>query len=182
MRKQMKLGFQRRDGIFTKNLFFKYCGSNAKLQRSQLSKILAELGKSADEKEVEDLFSEFDSNDDDELDWEEFSLLLSKSGRREEWAKSLNLEKMLADLIPVVIGKDSLRVVADLTVQDQAMICEIFSEGLMQVLEDSSSKLKGAFQISDSRTSRENGSKFNIVPVSCGCIDDFHAGIESRTG
>mmetsp|Transcript_42079 Transcript_42079/g.87924 ORF Transcript_42079/g.87924 Transcript_42079/m.87924 type:complete len:657 (-) Transcript_42079:439-2409(-) len=62
------------------------------------------------------------------------------------------------------------------------MICEIFKEGLMNVLRDSSSKLKEAFRISDSRTSTEDGSKFNIVPVSCGCINDFHAGIESRTG
>jgi hypothetical protein len=182
MRKKMEIGLQRRDRIFTKQVFSKYCGSDAKLQRSYLPNILAELGKPLCMKEIDDLFFEFDTNDDEGLDWEEFSLLLSKSGRIEEWAKSLNLEKLLADLIPVVVGKDALRVVADLTEQDQEMICNIYKEGLMCILKDSSSKLNEAFRISDSRTTTDDSSKFNIVPVSCGCIDDFHAGIESRTG
>ncbi len=42
--------------------------------------------------------------------------------------------------------------------------------------------MKIAFDVNDRRDKSDGGSKFNIVPLSCGNVEDFHAGVEGRIG
>ena len=67
-------------------------------------------------------------------------------------------------------------------VRQISCVCRAFQEGLSKMLSEGSAELKQAFAVSDSRSKTDADSKFNIVPLSCGKITDFHAGVEERIG
>ncbi len=69
-----------------------------------------------------------------------------------------------------------------LTDGERLAVCEAVCKGLERMLKESSALLQNAFSVSDHRKEAIDGSKFNIVPVSCGTVNDFHAGVEGRIG
>jgi hypothetical protein len=135
-----------------------------------------------DQKEADLLFDEFDTDNSDGLDLDEFQRLLQKSTQLNEWAKTLNLHELLTDAIPRKPGQDPLRVVSTLTAEERLDICRAVQKGLERLLKESAESLKAAFDMNDKRDKGDGGSKFNLVPVSCGNVEDFHAGVEGRIG
>lgn len=135
-----------------------------------------------DEKEADLLFDEFDTDNSDGLDLSEFQSLVRKSNQLNEWAKTLNLSELLADAIPRFPGRHPLRIISTLTDEEQSCICLAVQNGLKRLLKESSESLKASFDLNDERTNSDGGSKFNIVALSCGNVEDFHKGIEGRIG
>ena len=144
--------------------------------------MLTDLDVNVDQKEADFLFDEFDTDNSDGLDLYEFQHLLQKSTQLNEWAKTLNLHELLADAIPRKAGQDPLRVVSTLSAEERCDICRAVQKGLERLLQESSASLKAAFDVNDQREKGDGGSKFNLVPVSCGNVEDFHAGVEGRIG
>ena len=143
---------------------------------------MAALGLDVDERRAKELFDEFDTDSSDGLRFLELQQLLQKPSRLHEWAKGLPLHELLADAIPRKPGSDPLRVVAGLTDVERLAVCETVRTGLERMLKESSEILKEAFCVSDKRNSSIDVSKFNIVPASCGNVNDFYAGLEGRIG
>ena len=143
---------------------------------------MSELGLDIDQQRANDLFDEFDTDSSEGLSLVELQQVLDKPSRLHEWAKGLPLHALLADAIPRKPGSDPLRVVSGLTDGERLAVCEAVRNGLEVMLKESSDLLKQAFFVSDQRKEAIAESKFNIVPLSCGNVNDFHAGVEGRIG
>jgi hypothetical protein len=152
------------------------------LPKDRIHTVLKDLDVYVDQKEADHLFDEFDTDNSDGLDLYEFQSLLQKSTQLNEWAKTLNLHELLTDAMPRKPGQDPLRVVSTLNSDERRDICLAVQKGLERLLQESSSALKAAFDVNDQREKGDGGSKFNLVPVSCGNVEDFHAGVEGRIG
>jgi hypothetical protein len=180
---QVDLGFRRRDASHVKKAFDKHCDlHSASISESRLHYVLTELGLDIDQQRATELFGEFDTDSSEGLSFLELQQLLHKPSRLHEWAKGLPLHELLADAIPRKPGTDPLRVVSRLSAGERAAVCEAVRKGLERMLKESSEVLEKAFWVSDQRKDAIDGSKFNIVPVSCGNVNDFHAGVEGRIG
>ena len=68
------------------------------------------------------------------------------------------------------------------TREEIATKCQVMLDGLNRIMQGASASLKLAFEASDRRAESDGGSKFNIVPPSCGRITDFQADIQERIG
>ena len=180
---QVDLGFKRRDAAYVKIAFDKHRDRHsASISKSGLYSVLTELGLDIDQESANDLFDEFDTDSSEGLSLVELHQLLHKPSRLHEWAKGLPLHALLADAIPRKPGTDQLRVVSGLTDGEMLAVCEAVRHGLETMLKESADILRQAFAVSDQRKDAIDGSKFNIVPVSCGTVNDFHAGVEGRIG
>ena len=183
LHEQVDLGFKRRESSFVKKVFDKHCDrQSGSISKHRLHSALAELGLDIDQQRANELFDEFDSDSSEGLSLLELQQLLQKPSRLHEWAKGLPLHALLADAIPRKPGIDPLRVVSGLTESERFAVCEAVRSGLERMLKESSEVLQKAFCVSDERKEAIDGSKFNIVPVSCGNVNDFHAGVEGRIG
>jgi hypothetical protein len=184
--KQVVAGFRRRNKVEVAMVFDSYSerldgDGSAILSREKLFPVLKELGVAIDEKEATQIFDEVDT-DRTGLDFKELLSLLQRPSRLHEWARALPLHDLLADSIPHKPGVDPLRVVSRLTSEEIHKVCEAVSRGLERLLKEETESLKMAFFVTDHRKGNDIGSKFNIDPVICGNIDDFHFGVEGRIG
>ena len=190
VRKQVNSGFLRRDTAHVKSVFDRHCAFKGSDHRAHLSYIpkeklqtvLKDLDVDVDAKQADVLFDEFDPDKSYGLDFDEFMLLLKNSTPISEWGNNLMLCELLADAIPKVPGIHPLRVVSKLTRSDVHSICEGMMEGLERIIWESALDLNSAFEAMDRKVQGHDDSKFSMIPMSCGKIDDFHAGIESRIG
>jgi hypothetical protein len=181
--KQVTSGFLRRDPSHLKIIFDQHHdGKSASIGKGNLHSALSNLGVDVDVERIAELFEEFDSDASGGLDFGEFQQLLHRSNRLFEWGKGLPLHELLADAIPRRAGRDPLRVVSEMTEEEISWVCQAFQEGLSKMLREGSAELKQAFAVSDRRPGTDVDSKFNVVPLSCGRITDFHAGVEERIG
>ncbi len=133
------------------------------------------------------LFQEFDTDNSNGLSLEEFQQLVQRPPQIVEWAKTLGLPELLADAMPRKRSVNALRVVSELSDADFENVIGALLDGLRTVLRKSAHELKQAFAVSDLRTKSSiseanSGSKFDLIPLSCGTIDDFHVGLEGRIG
>jgi hypothetical protein len=108
--------------------------------------------------------------------------LLKKPNRLEEWARSLPLSEIIADAFPAKPGQDPLRVASELSDFEVSVVCSVFCYGFKKKLMKSLKSLKNAFEVTDNRDVTDGGSKFNVLPLSCGDISAFHDGVEARIG
>ena len=183
MRLQIDNGFRRRNRSVVFEVFQKYCTTSCDeaqhIQKDRIQTALNDLDLDVSVKEVESLFNEFDSDNSDGLSQEEFCRMLQKLRPVHEWAKSLPIAEVLVDSLPRKANQQQLKVVSELTDDEISVVCMVFARGVERILQESRMSLMQAFQI---EPGAETGSKFNMVPVSCGDIDDFHQGLEQRIG
>ena len=177
------LPVRRRDKNAVKEIFFQFStvrnGEN-RLPKDRFHLAATKLGIGIDATDAEALFDEFTDKSCD-LNLLEFQQLLKqKSTPLLEWAKSLDLHKILAMAITFG-GEDSLRAVSRLTDEQINNTCQAMLPALVETVRSSVQELKGAYKITDTRQDHSN-SKYNIVPLSCGKIDDFFSGMEVRIG
>jgi hypothetical protein len=180
LRRQIDIGFKRRDLCFVKDIFHQHKNESGIIIKERLQTALSALGVDVDARRSDELFNEFDTDNSVGLDLDEFQLLLKKSNSLCEWAKELPIDELLSDAIPRKAGKDQLRVVSELTLEERREVCGAIHYGLDRILQESCESLNIAFLASDQQLVSDGGSKFNVV--SCGQIDDFHAGVEQRIG
>ncbi len=138
-----------------------------------------------DSDEIHEFFHTMDVNDDNGLDLEEFRRAVKEPTRVERWASTLPLSQLLASCIPQQDGIDTLRVASFLSKEDIDKVCELFVEGMKNVLVRNCGKLRESFCSMDSKAlSKTSGiaSKFSVQTLACGRIDDFHKGLRERIG
>jgi hypothetical protein len=187
----VNVGFKRRRGSFVKDIFYRYSETSsiaghpkAIIPKTRLRRVLNELDiLLLDEKDVDELFHEYNFQEVNrhEIDLDEFLLLAERPRVVDEWARSLPLADVLADAIPRMPGLDPLHVVSRLSTDEIAVICQAMLPGIERILAEAVSALKAQFQPSkDINWGTE--SKFNLIPISCGKIADFHKGVQGRIG
>jgi hypothetical protein len=182
---QVRLRVKRRDKKTVQKIFNKYSNmrdGERRLPKDRFHLAVTELGIKLDAMGAEALFHEFDTDKSCDLNLIEFQLLLSqqKSTPLLEWAKSLDIHEFFAMAIPLD-GEDALRAVSRLTVEQIDIICEAMQLALVEIVRSSVQELNNAYTITDTRRGEFN-SKYNIVPLSCGKVDDFFTGMEVRIG
>jgi hypothetical protein len=112
---------------------------------------------------------------------------VAKPRRLQEWARALPLAELLADALPRRAGKDPLLALAGLTGEELGAACQALRGGLERLLRQALGELRAAVRAGEARQQGDaagggGGGKFSVIPVSCGGIADFHAGVEARTG
>jgi hypothetical protein len=205
LRVQIKSGFDRRSSSFVEAVFTSHCipdetkylnpkGSTGIVEKcpsiipkANICAALIDLGINMDDQGASILFQEFDTDKSNGLSLEEFQQLVRKPPRIVEWARTLGLPEVLADAMPCKHGADALRMVSELTDDEIENVIGALLNGLRTILRKSANELKEAFVASDMRmknnmSETKNGSKFDLIPLSCGTIDDFHIGLERRIG
>jgi hypothetical protein len=155
------------------------------IPKAQLREALSELDLEVTDEESANLFDEFDTDKGDGIELHEFESLLRKPRRPEDWARSLPLAELVADSLPRRQGEDPLRVLSEVTEEELIAMCHATYFGLERIMRQAIVELKAGFRANDSRKQLacgNAGSKFNVVPISCGKILDFHAGLDARIG
>jgi hypothetical protein len=203
---QIKKGFERRDEDNVKKVFDKFAvdpggaqcwgGLTRSAQKppalsKQQFRLALEHLQYGNGRDMDNLFKNFDINDDEHLDFEEFKQLLQSPSQVEEWTKSLPLHHLLADALPRSEKKllesdiDDLEDLIHLRSQDLSDVITAFSEGLMIALEKAIMHLKNCISVGvDSKQNdvQKDNCKFSVFTMKSGLIDDFHAGLSGRIG
>jgi hypothetical protein len=153
------------------------------LPKDKLNFALHELCFITNDSEGDSIRNEFDSDSTDGYIMDEFVEILTRPRPLAQWAKSLHVDDLIADAIPLKLG-DPLRTVSELAMEEVSIICRNIALGLEKLILRSSADLKQAFAAAEELKLKQSkgDSKFNIVALSCGKIEDFHIGIEGRIG
>jgi hypothetical protein len=185
MSEQVETGYRRRDNEKVKHVFDKWCdqrGNHGIILNDKLPKALNDLGIQVHPTELDDFLLEFDFTNKIGLDVQDFFSVLSKPSISEEWVKTLPVCEIIADAIPKVPGIRPLKVISELSEEQISVLCQAVLHGLQKILWISSRKLHDAFTAMESKAKADGEGKFSLVPMTCGTIKDFHAGIEGRIG
>ncbi len=139
------------------------------------------------EGEVDELLKASDMNDDGALDFDEFSLLVSRSSPGLEFLRSLPLAELVLDGLPkgeACAGEDPLRKLCRISTEELELSLQAIAEGLAKMLNESLSTLRKSFDLLDSKAATDNSAatKFEIITMSVGNIKDIHDGISHRIG
>ena len=186
----VQAGFKRRRDSFAKSVFDRFCEassipghSKAVIPKSKLRQVLKELDIVVDETDFDGLFHEYNFQEMNvhEIEFDEFLLLAERPRIVDEWARSLPLADVLADAIPRIPEVDPLQVIRRLSSDEISTICRVILPGIERILFEAVSTLKAQFQPGENRNLGTE-SKFNLIPISCGTIADFHKGVQGRIG
>ncbi len=116
------------------------------------------------------------------LDFELFERVASHPTPMEEYVRAVPLHKLLADALPDE-DEDPMRLFARLTEGDIASVTQGVAQGLERLLRLHVRCARMALADAASRTAAPSAlSKFHVAPLSCGRIQDFHAGLSGRIG
>ena len=190
----MEQFFLLQDKDHVKNLFQKYAdkGKRKIVSVSNFSAAIDELGLILESEGRDLLFKEADMDNDNGLDLEEFSRVINKTSKLEQWATTLPLAKLLAYCLPsletgaVNSTADSLRAVSRLSTQDIVKAAQLVGEGVARVLEERVKDLKACYDNMDKKTAEEllntANVKFQAFTMSAGKVEDFHKGLTERVG
>jgi hypothetical protein len=121
----------------------------------------------------------------DSVDLDDFRRAAAKQWDVDVWAQSLPLAPMLADALPRCTGCKRLRALCSLTEEEIRAIADGYRDGLQRVLTQHVGYLRVAFEALDrlGATPRNHAApKFELPAMSCGNIQDFHAGLQKRIG
>lgn len=118
------------------------------------------------------------------VDPDEFRRAATKKWCVDAWAQSLPLAQMLVDALPQSTGCNRLRAVCSLTEEDIRVIADGYRDGLQRLLRQHQVQLRAAYEALDKLVATPNGAarKFELPAMSCGSIQDFHAGLQKRIG
>ena len=157
-------------------------GGERLLPASQVRSALQQLGVVLDEKEVRNYLIGA-GLDMDSLGLDEFRRAAEGPWSGEVWAQSLPLAQLLSDALPACSGCHRLRAISSLTAEEIRAVAEGFSEALQRLLAERVEQLRDALAATDGHTEGPGPHrKFEVVPMSCGRIEDFHGGLAKRVG
>jgi hypothetical protein len=186
IRDRVSVGFWRRQDDIIEKIFHKYStltdGRECLLEEN-LSAALAEI-KVPFDGDVKKLLREIDAGKNGYLSLDEFKSISKNPTVSERWALSLPLYRLLSDALPPQEKQDDImRTISALTDQEISLVCEGMLDGLKRMVREAVQILNKAYRSMDSRKAVECGStKFVVNSMSCGDINDFHAGLEGRIG
>lgn len=176
---------------FVESIFKKYAvpqvnGSSQDLMPVQsLPKALNDL-KIPIEGEPQEFVHQMDTNNDQFLDFQEFSEGIKKHTQLERWALGIPMHRLLADACSVdnfSNQADLLKPVSKLSKEQIHVLCKGMLDGLERILFESVQALNHAYTKMEKIKNSSSMSKFTVLPsMSCGGPKDFHAGLEQRIG
>ena len=171
---QIQDGFKRRKDENVRSTFDSH-KKNEVISESSLRAALKDLGIDVLEKDISELLM---SSDDGSLDFNEFSLLVSRSSPGLDFVRSLPLAELVFDGLP----KMELRHLCEISpdVLEDSLLA--ITEGLRMMLQESLAALKKSYVDREAAASNPAAAKFEIIKMSVGSIQDFHKGIAARIG
>jgi hypothetical protein len=166
-------------------VFGRFCTEEQKIPSNKFREALEELDICVDEEEAVG-YLRSKGGDSCFVEAAEFQQAAGRQWAVEVWAKSLPLADMLADALPKCTGCHRLQAVSDLKEKEIIAIADGYREGFIQVLSEHVAMLKKAYyaMASYEKKSRISSAakKFEVSTMSCGKIEDFHAGLQKRIG
>jgi Ca2+-binding EF-hand superfamily protein len=185
LRIQIHEGFKRRDLKVLRSTFDSH-KTGCVISASSLRDALKKLGIHVVEAEVDTLLKSSDA-DDDGLDFDEFSKLVSRSSPVLDFLRSLPLAELVFDGLPKedgCAGEDQLRKLVSISPKELEVSVQAITEGLLTMLNKSFAALKEAYDLLDSKAAANDtaSAKFEMTPMSVGTIKNFHDGIAVRIG
>ena len=139
------------------------------------------------EKEIEELLTSNDINNDGGLDFDEFSMLVSAPSPSLEWIRSLPLAELVLDGLPKKDGctsQDQLRHLCNTSPEELEVAIQAIMEGLHKILQENIVALKKSYDLLESKQAANDSAsiKFQIRAMSVGNVEDFNNGIKARIG
>ena len=155
------------------------------MPKSKLIDCMTELGVEFDKDENQAIiFDTIDTNNDGAIDFDEFKAYLLQPKSLELWAASMPLAALVADSVSAVTqsknAHDPLQVVCDLKESSIKMVQEAVSIGFGILLREQVKRLQDARV--KSQAQGDSNSKYQVLEMSSGDVDDFHLGLEGRIG
>ena len=135
------------------------------------------------------LFKETDIDEDGTLDLNEFSRILDRPSKLEQWSNSLPLAKLLSFCLlaadeSISAAPDPPRIMCGLDLQALDTIVDGFCGGLKRLLHERVKQLKVCYSALDRKAAEDSGAnaKFQTIAMSAGKVGDFHKGLTDRVG
>jgi hypothetical protein len=183
---QVQEGFERRKKEKV-TAVFNHHKNGQLVSSSSLRAALNDLGIRVTESEIDELLKSSDINNDGGLDFDEFSVLVSRSSPGLDFLRSLPLAELVFDGLPKTEGcaaEDQLRKLCKISQKELDVSVKAIAEGLGKMLQENLTALKKAYDLLDSKAAENDtaSAKFQIIKMSVGTIEDFHAGIAARIG
>jgi hypothetical protein len=186
LRIQIQDGFKRRNKQHIRSTFDSH-KNNEVITAASLYPALKDLGINVAEVEIGEFLKSYDTNDDGGLDFDEFSMLVSRSTPGLDFFRSLPLAELVWDGLPKEKGyavEDQLRRLSNISPNDLKVSIQAITEGLFTLLHENLAALKKAYDLLDSKAAANDtaSAKFEMVKMSVGTIKNFHDGIAARIG
>ena len=122
------------------------------------------------------------------LTFEQFKQIASRESKLEEWTRELPLAELVADGLSAVVDDNDpnpLRPLSKLTAAEVSLVTEGLVKRLEGMLWQRILLLQASLKTMDDKAAKvatDASLKFAVVKMSAGGIDDFHNGVEGRTG
>ena len=185
---RVEQGLLRRDeatltGIFQKHIRVAETQSG---KRAGLLAALREFNPSLEADDLHELERMISVKPSAEVTYEHFKQLVNQPSKVDQWVHSLPTSSLLADAVAALTPKSQdLRAVGELTVDEISSVCEGLIKGLEKMLAEHVKLLQESYKAMDAKAKKAEtaaASKFQVSKMSCGTVDDYHGGIEGRTG
>ncbi len=187
-------GFLRRDESYLKQVFEKHSASpgaeagllkesmRAALKDAHFPLVSGSIATSDDE-----LWGRIDLDSSGRVSFEEFRQFVRQRGSVENWMKTEQFLQILSDSVVPLLGADAgpddqMRRLAQLAPDQVRRALDAAVIGLNVQYKSSQENLRKTLKAVTEQAERVSQSKFELSKLSCGTIDDFHKGLESRIG
>ena len=185
LRRQIQQGSKRRKKENVRSIFDSH-KTGELLTASSLCVALRDLGIFVQDEEISGVLQS-NTNDDGGLDFDEFSMLVSRSSPGLDFLRSLPLAELVWEGLPKekgCTGEGQLRHLSNISPKDLEISIQAITEGLGIMLHENVAALKKSYDLLDSKTAANNtaSAKFEMIKMSVGVIKDFHNGIPTRIG
>jgi hypothetical protein len=119
------------------------------------------------------------------LDFEQFERVANHPTKMEEHVRAIPLHKLLSDALPVQVPDeeaDPIHFFSRLTEADIKSVAQGLVQGLERLLTQHVCHARQVLEAARRLAEPSVPSKFQVAPMSCGRIGDFHAGLSGRIG
>jgi hypothetical protein len=187
LKTRLDQGFLRRDATNIRRVFEEFAPEK-KLSSRKFRKALLALNSNhayQSKKKLHKLFETHDLDNSGTLEYEEFSRLLKVPSPVAQWAHTLPLQDMLADLFDFRGDNDAqLQMLSQLTEENILAISQAFQAGICRLLTEQIRKLKDVLFASAKKEEalKTVSEKFSALRYKCGDVKDFHGGLTARVG
>ena len=177
-----------RDEKFLRNVFDRLSESG-RLPHARVPSALQEVDAQSAADELAVRFRRLRIKDNVGLTFEEFKQIATKESKLEEWARELPLAELVADGLSAFVHDNQpepLRPLSKMSIEDITIVAEGLVKGLQGMLAQRIQRLQASLKAMDdkaaAKAATDVAAKFATSVMSAGGIDDYHSGIEGRTG
>jgi hypothetical protein len=181
-------GIRRRSTAFLNDVFDRYKDENGSLAASKLIVALTEADALVipdSEAAAATTIARFDSNSNGLMEFSEFERAVNVSDELSLYFQEKR-QPALGDALRAIVGRgsDQLLLVSQLSPEDMfaacTAVCALLPEQAKVLHEELQRSFAAQFEIQSQMVAE--GSKFNVVKMACGGVEDFHSGLTGRVG